>query len=264
MYIIQPLYQGDISIDSEYENGKITRLVYELDETWNGDNVLAGTDCFIVCGEVLSAIKSGGFKGFELKDMEVIYEGDNVPHMMQIIPDKVLSVKRDEYSEQADYDVYSTENVGELAVSGRLFDIIKEHMKENTFEFHEIYYTRKCGEQDEKFMYEYFIVTACSKPFELIPFQMKKKAVFKNGTYIVKEKTGEVHISAPYLECMSNFDIDIHGYMNIWEPYFLAVRGNDKNAVRDVIRKMCTRNFYVAESFSERFLECLDFVNDEL
>ena len=58
MHIIEPLYAGDVSIDSDYENGKVTHLVYELDESWNGDLLVAGTDAFAVGGELLDLFKS--------------------------------------------------------------------------------------------------------------------------------------------------------------------------------------------------------------
>lgn len=62
MYIINPLYAGDVSIDSDYENGNVTHLVYELDEIWNGDLLIAGTDVLAVGGELLCLLKSGDRK----------------------------------------------------------------------------------------------------------------------------------------------------------------------------------------------------------
>ena len=78
MYIINPLYAGDVSIDSDYENGNVTHLVYELDEIWNGDLLIAGTDVLAVGGELLCLLKSGDFKGFALKNMDIVISTDNV------------------------------------------------------------------------------------------------------------------------------------------------------------------------------------------
>lgn len=262
MYIIEPLYQGDISIDSTFEDGEITHLVYELDEVWNGDELIAGTNVFAVGGELADLFKSDMFKGFTLRNMEVLYEGTmTLPGFIQLVPDEILNVVHGEYNEHIDKDIYLTKNVGELVVSDILFENIKKHMNKSSFKSHEIFYNEGNKKDSEKFNYEYIIITACSTPFDLLPSEIKKNSTFRNGTFIVKEGDKNVYISAPYLECLKKFDIDIHGYMNCYEPYFLTVKGNDKQSVLSIIKCMCSRNFYIAESFDEHFVPCLEFIS---
>lgn len=260
MYLIDPLYAGDISPDSTYENGKLIHLVYELDETWNGDLLIAGTDIFAVGGELLDLLKSDVFKGFTLKSMEIRYEGDRtLPEFMQLIPKETLKIVRGEFDENASNDIYLTDNVGQLAVSGGLLKKIEPYMDKRTFKADEIFPMSK-KTKEEKFAYEYVIVTP-SSPFNLVPGEMRKSARRKNGTYIVKGVSGNVFISAPYLECLRQFDIDKHGYMDILEPYFLAVRGNDKKSVLGVIKNLVPQSFFIGEyptafSDSAGFVKC--------
>lgn len=262
MFVIEPLYAGDISIDSTYENGKVTHLVYELDDLWNGDLLIAGTDVFAVGGNLLDLLRTNEFTGFTLKEMDIIYNGIKpLPDFMQIIPEDVLKVNRGEYTAKTCKDIYLTQNVGEIAVSDRLFEKIELYMTPNTFTAHEINPKIRKQTTDEKFKYEYVIITACSTPFDLLPYDIKKGASKKGGTYIIKNFGENVYVSAPYLDCLKQFDIDIHGYMNIYDPYFLTVKGNDKESVIEIINTMCTRGFFVGESFNECFLECHEFVN---
>lgn len=257
MYVIEPLYEGDISPDSEYENGKPDRLVYELDETWSGSLLLAGTDVFIVGGRLLTALQSGEYSGFSLKAAQVLYEGDTpLPEFMQLIPRETLKVNRSEYSPPADRDIYITGSVGEVAVSDRLFEVIKGCMNERVFIFHEIY-PKAEKPQTGSGKYKYIIVTACSHPFDLIPGEMKKKARKNGGSYRVKLPE-EVEIAAPYLECLRLFDVDVHGYMDIPEPYFLTVTGNDRQSVINVIEAMHDRKFFVGD-FEKGFKEWDEF-----
>ena len=255
MYIIEPLYAGDVSIDSEYENGKITHLAYELDEGWNGDLLIAGTEVFAVGGELLCLLKSGVFKGFTLKNMEMRYEGDkSLPDFMQLVPLELLKIKRGEYDPKACNDIYFTDSVGQLAVSDAIFEKIKLHMDKRTFEAHEIF---PMAEKDtvKKFTYEYVIVTPRSTPFDLVPPEIRKVSRRKNGAYIVKGFSEDVYISAPYLDCLRQFDIDKHRYMDIFEPYFLTVNGNDKESVLSVIKQLTPKSFFVG-NFDSGFAKC--------
>lgn len=262
MYVIEPLYNGDISIESTFEGSTITHLVYELDETWNGDMLMAGTDVFVVGGELLDILRSNHFKGFALRDMEVIYEGEcQLPEFMQLIPEKTLKVIHSEYKTAADNDIYLTQNIGEIAVSDSLFGVIQRYMNNETFEFHQIFFKDNTDTSVETYNYEYVVITACSTPFDLLPLDIKKHSILKNGTYTIKHQAERVYVSAPYLECLRQFDIDVHGYMNIHDPYFLVVKSNNKSAALAIIKSMCSRNFYIAHSFSEKFIECLDFIN---
>lgn len=262
MYIIEPLYAGDISAESIFTEHEIVHLVYELDEIWNGDMLIAGTDVFIVGGELLSIMKSDHFKGFTLRETNILYEGSkSLPDFMQLLPEETLKVIRNEYTVKTDNDIYITQNAGEIAVSDRLFESISKYMDKRNFKFHEIYFTDRKTKSTEKYNYEYVIITACSTPMELLPSDIKKRSRLKNGTYIIKEEKENVYVSAPYLECLRQFDIDVHGYMNIYEPYFLTVKGNDEKSVKAVIKSMCSRNFYIARSFSEQFINCFDFIS---
>lgn len=255
MYIIEPLYAGDVSTDSEYGDGTITHLIYELDKGWNGDLLIAGTDVFAVGGELLCLLKSGVFKGFTLKNMEMRYEGDNpLPDFMQLVPLELLKIKRGEYDSKACDDIYFTDSVGQLSVSDALFEKIKLYMDKRTFEAHEIFpMAEKCI--GEKFTYEYIIVTPRSTPFDLVPPEIRKVSRRKNGSYIVKGFSEDVYISAPYLECLRQFDIDKHRYMDIFEPYFLMVRGNNKEAVLNAIKQLTPQSFFVG-NFDSGFVKC--------
>lgn len=254
MYIVDPLYAGDVSVDSDYQNGEITHLVYELDETWNGDLLIAGTDVFAVGGELLCLLQSGAFKGFTLKNMDMRYEGEkSLPDFMQLVPQKMLKIKRGEYDPKACNDVYLTNSVGEIAVSDPLFEKIKLYMDKCTFETHEIFPMSENG-VGEKFKYEYVIVTPRSTPFDLVPSEIRKASRRKNGVYIVKENSEDVYISAPYLDCLKKFDIDKHKYMNILEPYFLMVKGNDKKSVLSIIKKLGPQRFFVGD-FNSKFVQ---------
>lgn len=258
MYIIDPLYAGDVSIDSDYQNGEITHLVYELDEMWNGDLLIAGTDIFVVGGELLCLLQSGAFKGFTLKNMDMRYEGEkSLANFMQLVPQEILKLKRGEYDPKACNDVYLTNSVGEIAVSDTLFEKIKLYMDKRTFEAHEIF---PISEKDvsEKFKYEYVIVTPRSTPFDLVPSEIRKASRRKNGAYIVKENSENVYISAPYLDCLRQFDIDKHGYMDIYDPYFLMVKGNDNESVLSVIKQLTPQSFFIG-NFDIGFVKCKDF-----
>lgn len=261
MFVIEPLYAGDISVDSIYENGEISHLVYELDELWNGDQLVAGTDVFAVGGELLDILRADNFKGYTLRNMDMLYEGRAaLPDFMQLIPQETLNLKHGEYAVQADNDVYLASNVGEIAVSDRLYEIIKKYMNADTFKSHEIFLKETKGKPSGKFEYEYIIITANSTPFELLPYEMRKRSKMKNGEYKVSAENGEVYISAPYIECLKNFDIDVHEYMNIWDPYFLVVKGNEKASVIEAVKSMSLQKCYIARSFSERFVPCSEFI----
>ena len=247
MHIIEPLYAGDVSIDSDYENGEVTHLVYELDETWNGDLLIAGTDVFAVGGELLGFLRSGVFKGFALKDMEIRYEGEgkkSLPEFMQLVPDETLKITRGEYDPKFSSDIYLTGSVGELAVSDLLFEKIASYMDKRTFKSREIF-AKAAKNMSEEFKYEYVIVTPRSTPFDLVPQEMRKASRRKNGAYVIKGISDKVYISAPYLECLKQFDIDKYKYMDIPEPYFLMVSGNDKKSVLDLIKKLGPQSFFV-------------------
>lgn len=245
MYIIDPLYAGDVSIDSDYENGEITHLVYELDEMWNGDLLIAGTDIFIVGGELLNLLKSNAFLGFALKDMEIRYEGNKpLPDFMQLVPYETLKITRGEYDPKFCNDIYLTKSVGEIAVSNTLFENISLYMDKRTFEFYEIFAAAEKN-LSEEFRYEYVVVTPQSSPFDLVPPEIRKVSRRKNGAYIIKGISDDVYISAPYLDCLKQFDIDKHKYMNIFEPYFLKVKGNDNESVLSVIKELGPQSFFV-------------------
>ncbi|MDE6592967.1 MAG: hypothetical protein K2K57_07890 [Oscillospiraceae bacterium] len=253
MYIINPLYAGDISPDSKYENGKITHLVYGLDETWNGDLLIAGTDVFAVGGELLRLLRAGSFKGFELKKMEIRYDGErSLPEFMQLVPLEKLKITRGEYDPTAHNDIYFTDSVGQLAVSDLLFEKTEPHMDKRTFGAEEIFPMDE-KTSAEKFEYEYVIVTP-SNPFNLLPAEMRRAARRKNGEYIIKG----VHFSAPYLECLRCFDIDKHGYMDIYEPYFLAVKGNNREAVLEALKGLIPQSFFIG-NFENGFVKCGEF-----
>lgn len=258
MYIIAPLYAGDVSVDSNYENGEVTHLVYELDEMWNGDLLIAGTDIFAVGGELLNLFKSGVFKGFILKDMEISYEGDKpLPDFMQLVPCETLKITREEYDPKACNDVYLTKSVGEIAVSDMLFEKIKAYMDKRTLEAHEIFAAAEKGVR-KKFIYEYVIVTPRSTPFDLIPAEIRKASRRKNGAYVIKGISEDVYVSAPYLDCLRQFDIDKHKYMDIFEPYFLMVNGNDRESVLNVIKQLTPQSFFVG-NFDVGFVKNDDF-----
>lgn len=260
MYIINPLYAGDVSIDSDYENGNVTHLVYELDEIWNGDLLIAGTDVLAVGGELLCLLKSGDFKGFALKNMDMRYEGEKIlPDFMQLVPQEMLKINRGEYDSKACSDVYLTKNVGEIAVSDTLFEKIKLYMDKRTFDAHEIFPMSEKG-VSEKFKYEYVIVTPQSTPFNLVPSEIRKSSRRKNGAYIVKGISENVYISAPYLDCLRQFDIDKHGYMDIYEPYFLMIKGNDNDSVLSIIKQLIPQSFFIG-NFDTGFVKCKDFLN---
>ena len=65
-YLISPLYQGDISVESTFENGKVTKLVYELDEMWNGDRLICGTDEFICEKSLADKLMENNITGFSV------------------------------------------------------------------------------------------------------------------------------------------------------------------------------------------------------
>lgn len=260
MYVIEPLYEGDISTDSEYENGEPLSLVYELDECWSGNLLLCGTDVFIAGGSLLEALRSGEYSGFSLKAAKVVYGGDSsLPDFMQLVLEESLKINRCEYSPSADKDIYKTGSAGELAVSDRLFEIIKGCMNEKTFTYHEIYTkvesTQAADSADRT--YRYVIVTACGHPFDLIPGDIKRKAKKRDGCYLVKLPE-ETEIAAPYLECLRRFDIDAYRYMGIWDPYFLTVSSNDRQSAVNVIDAIHDRKFFVGD-FENGFREWDEF-----
>ncbi len=258
MYIIKPLYAGDISPDSEFDGGKITKLVYLLDDSWNGDLLLAGTNVFAAGGELLEQLKVGGYKGLFFKPMSMEYNGTRqLPQFMQLEIDRKIRVRNNKYKSSDECDIALTPNVGELAVSDALFGIIEKHMNESTFSFCEIM-PESNADSRQSYEHEYIIVTSASDPFSLVPRDMKKSAKRRNGGYYVKAPM-EVEIMAPYLQCLREFDIDIHGYMNIFDPYFLTIKSNDKSSAMTVITELCSRNFYVGKSFAENFVSCMDF-----
>lgn len=263
MHIIEPLYAGDVSIDSDYENGEVTHLVYELDESWNGDLLVAGTDTFAVGGELLDLFKSGIFKGSALKDMEIRYEGNKpIPDFMQLVPDETLKITRGEYDPKSNNDIYLTGSVGELAVSDTLFEKIASYMDKRTFKSREIF-AKSEKNVSEKFKYEYVIVTPRSTPFDLVPQEMRKASRRKNGAYVVKGISDKVYISAPYLECLKQFDIDKYKYMDIFEPYFLMVSGNEKESVLSVIKELGPQSFFVG-NFDTGFVRSDAFPDKEV
>ena len=124
-YIIKPLYQGDISLESVFENGKVSDLVFELDDGWNGDPLICGTDEFL-CEKTLSdKLLASGITGFEISDMTTIYSGDQVcPQLKRMKVTGDIALKRNMYT-NATADICITKNVGELAVSQRALEIIQ-------------------------------------------------------------------------------------------------------------------------------------------
>lgn len=123
-YLISPLYQGDISVESTFENGKVTKLVYELDEMWNGDKLICGTDEFICEKALADELAENNITGFSVSDMTVTYDGNtDIPEFKRMLITGSIDIKSDTYK-NATADICITKNVGELAISERALQII--------------------------------------------------------------------------------------------------------------------------------------------
>jgi len=123
-YLISPLYQGDISVESTFENGKVTKLVYELDEMWNGDKLICGTDEFICEKSLADKLMENNITGFSVLDMTVIYDGNlDIPELKRMSITGCIDIKSGTYK-NATADICITKNVGELAISERALQII--------------------------------------------------------------------------------------------------------------------------------------------
>ena len=86
-----------------------------------------------------------------------------------------------------------------------------------------------------------------------------QKLGYEDGSYQLVES-----VEVPNFQNILNkeltvkeFDIDIHGYMNIFDPYFLTIKSNDKSSAMTVITELCSRNFYVGKSFAKNILYSL-------
>ena len=123
-YLISPLYQGDISVESTFENGKVTKLVYELDEMWNGDKLICGTDEFICEKSLADELVENNITGFSVSDMTVICDrSTDIPEFKRMSILGCIDVKSGTYR-NATADICITKNVGELAISERALQII--------------------------------------------------------------------------------------------------------------------------------------------
>ncbi len=123
-YLVSPLYEGDISIESTFENGRVTELVYELDEMWNGDKLICGTDEFICEKSLADELAENNITGFSVSDMTVIYDGSAaIPEFKRMSITGCIDIKSGTYK-NATADICITKNVGELAISERALRII--------------------------------------------------------------------------------------------------------------------------------------------
>ena len=123
-YLINPLYQGDISLDSTFENGLVKHLVFELDDIWNGDALICGTDEFICEKSLADTLFENQITGFSVSDMDVIYNGTlPAPQMKRMEITGTIEIKRKTYS-NATADICCTKKAGELAVSERAYKFI--------------------------------------------------------------------------------------------------------------------------------------------
>lgn len=149
-YIIKPLYQGDISLESVFENGKVSDLVFELDEGWNGDPLICGTDEFLCEKSLSDKLLASGITGFEISDMTTICSGDKVcPELKRMKITGEIGIKRNMYT-NATADICITKNVGELAVSKRALELIQMPV------------SKELPQYVKKSEYTYFINTLCS------------------------------------------------------------------------------------------------------
>ncbi|MGN1102222.1 MAG: hypothetical protein ACI4RG_08525 [Huintestinicola sp.] len=149
-YIIMPLYQGDISLESVFENVKVSDLVFELDDGWNGDPLICGTDEFLCEKSLSDKLLANGITGFEISDMTTIYSGDQVcPELKRMKITGEIGIKRNMYT-NATADICNTKNVGELAVSQRALEIIQMPV------------SKELPKYIEKSRYNYFVNTLSS------------------------------------------------------------------------------------------------------
>lgn len=123
-YLVSPLYEGDISVESTFENGKAVKLIYELDEMWNGDRLICGTDEFICEKSLVDELAENNITGFSVSDMTVIYDGSTaIPEFKRMSITGCIDIKSGTYK-NATADICITKNVGELAISERALQII--------------------------------------------------------------------------------------------------------------------------------------------
>lgn len=252
-YLINPLYAGDISLKSKYVNNHISYLVYDLDEDWEGDLLIAGINVFVIGLPLAEELFSANATGFTIEDMEINYWGDK---KLPIFKRLIVKANGDEKN-----DISATGKIGQLAISEKAFAIISKYVNTNNLNIERIYPNSKASQTNiTSSLHNFIIIVEKEKPLTILDVELQKKIIITNDSRMkLIVNNSEIYISTPYIECLSKYDCDKHSNVDIVDPHFLIINGNDLEAILSLISTFNDK-FYIGTSL-EQFFEFDEFKN---